>query len=110
MNENNQCTWFIDPMGDTHVNQVIAENSSPEDECFDQLCSDGMRRNLWRCSHDLITRLKRAAEENKMHFRIFRKRGNNGEIEQWKFETLPHSIVQRRKESVFALILACQPS
>ncbi|MFA6404486.1 MAG: hypothetical protein WCW03_00540 [Candidatus Paceibacterota bacterium] len=96
-------------MGDTHVNRVLAGNSDPEDECFGQLCSDGLKRNLWRCSHDLITRLNRAATENKMHFRIYRKRGNNGEIEPWRFETLPHPVVPRRNESIFTLILTSQP-
>ena len=109
MKNENSCTWFIDSIGDTHVNQVIAENSSPEDECLGQLCSDGLRRNLWRCQHDLITRLNRFALTNKIHFQIYRRHGN-GEIEPWKFETLPRPMVPRRKESIFTLILACEPS
>ena len=102
MSENKPATdvvWYIDPLGDSTVNKIIADNSSPEDECCDQRCSDGVKRDLWRCEHDLITRLKRLEATICLHYNVYRKRGQYGQIERWNFERTPRrpiAVINKR--------------
>ncbi|MEN9524543.1 MAG: hypothetical protein RL536_612 [Candidatus Parcubacteria bacterium] len=91
----NDTTWYIDPLGDSAVNALIAQQSDYEDECRGQMCSDGVRRDLWRCTHDLISRLQKMENAVRMHYCIYRKRGSGGQIELWRFERSKRIVRQK---------------
>jgi hypothetical protein len=45
--------WYLHSINDnTHTNEFLAQvigEQHPDAECRDMLCSDGVRRNLYRC-------------------------------------------------------------
>jgi hypothetical protein len=90
---NDDTTWYIDPLGDSTMNSIIAKHVNHEDECLGQMCADGVRRDLWRCTHDLVTRLRRLEQTVcHLHYCVYRKRGPHGKIEEWKFEKSTRKI------------------
>ncbi|MDP2741258.1 MAG: hypothetical protein Q8O66_01040 [bacterium] len=59
--------WFLEPCGDVaHSNEIISKIMGVEENAMqDMLCTDGKRRNLWRCPSGLV-------------FMIWKSRGNFG--------------------------------
>jgi hypothetical protein len=86
------CTWYVDPLGDPHVNAILAENCASEDICQSIICADGERRNLWRCTHKFIADLLRFGMASKHRIAIYRKIGTHGKITLWIFENPKRKI------------------
>lgn len=87
--------WYVDTLNHVHTNSVVAGMALEEDICPDKLCSDGKKRNLWRCDHGAINTLVENREELQLHFQIYRQKGKHGNVEHWTFENFKASGVRR---------------
>lgn len=78
--------WYIDPCGDPVTNRLIAEQCPEEDACGNMMCSDGHRRNLWRCDRSVVREIVAARPELRIRFQLFVQEGKHGKIRPWHFE------------------------
>ena len=90
--------WYIDPCGDPVTNRLIAEQCPEEDVCMGKLCSDGQRRNLWRCDRSVVREMIRARAEFKMKFLLFVQAGKHGKVRAWNFEKSTDSRLKKRRD------------
>ena len=84
--DTNDTTWFIFTGGNRFADCMISDTGQigPEDECPDMVCSDGQTRNLIRCpNHGFVAVFEEAAKAiAPVNYKIFRKVGREGKIEE----------------------------
>lgn len=59
-------------------------------------CFDGKERPLWECDGSFVTKMKQNENDPNLHFKIFKKEGNNGPIREVKFIKRP-----KKKKKLF---------
>jgi hypothetical protein len=69
--------WYIKPKSG-HTSEVIGRVTGDEDVCYDVLCADRRRRDLYRCSDwgALETALG-SAENIYLHFNVWKQEGTS---------------------------------
>src|SRR3989344_3146957 len=87
--------WYVYPR-DAGTNKVFSDNLDEEDSCEEKLCSDGKRRNLWRCSTSNIAEFENSATDLRLRFRIFVQEGMYGKIRPWLFGQFSFTEAKRR--------------
>ncbi len=79
------CTWYLDVLDNERSNEIVGKflgEMADENECNNQLCSDGEKRNLWRMPrYAIMNHISQCLARKKLPFHTFRKRGQHGEIE-----------------------------
>jgi len=83
----NPTFWYVYPR-DAVANQTFSRYLDPDDFCADKICSDGKKRNLWRCSSQKIGEFERCANDLNLRFQIFVREGMHGKIRPWLFSSL----------------------
>lgn len=76
--------WFIEP-GNADTNAIVARNCSEEDCYTQQVCADGIRRNLWTCSKKVRDSLIANKIRLKLSFTVFRMELPCGKIKNVNF-------------------------
>jgi hypothetical protein len=93
--------WYIFT-NDGHTNEVIARELIGREVQTESannplaMCSDGVERPLWECDGAFVTRMKQNENDPNLHFKIFKKEGNNGSIKEVKFIKRP-----KKKKKLF---------
>lgn len=78
-------TWFVGPL-DSHTNEVIGKELSSDDHDQErqEWCQTTIgKRQLWRCEHSFITKLKNNRHHSHLKFEIFVRQGR-GKIRPFK--------------------------
>lgn len=98
--------WFVDPNGDLASNKLIVDmflEFSEENECRGKLCLDGVRRDLWRCDHLTVEKLRNANTQMDLKFKIFVQDSRNGKPRNWDFsEDRVDPTSGRKMEGVYS--------
>jgi len=82
-----QYTWFLYPL-DGHTNEAISQRLGEENIQSDQLCEDGVKRNIWQCeNYSLVAEMLRNKIQGSFKFDIYKREGKHGKIKQWKFSS-----------------------
>jgi len=76
------CYWYVEPLN-AHTNEVIGKNLDPNENCEDLLCSDGKRRDLWRCHYQFVARIQKSKASMRLDFQVFNQEGRHGQIRTW---------------------------
>lgn len=79
MAQKRECTWFIESRN-LLTNEVLARELSDENFNRDVMCSDGIARNLWECTHRLITYLRKSRFAVPLDFYVFNRMGEHGPV------------------------------
>jgi hypothetical protein len=79
-----EITWFIFT-NDSHTNEVISRELPPEDTFDGVKCFDKIKRKLWRCDGQFVTKIKRNEKSKNLHFEIFKREGKYGSIKRADF-------------------------
>ena len=68
-------SWYVEPL-DAHTNEWVGKYLWEESAGNSLvLCFDGIRRDLWRCDRDFVTKLKNSRHQLHFKFRIFVQEG-----------------------------------
>jgi len=89
-------TWFIEPL-DAHTNRVISREIPEEDFQRSTLCADGKRRNLWRCSAQFVSLLRRNKKALNLKFNVFSCYGHS-KIRECSFLRKKRKKPKRKKQ------------
>lgn len=93
MKKKREVFWFI-YTNDAYTNEVISRELPPEDTMDGVKCFDGIRRKLWRCDGQFVTRMRKNEKAQKLSFEIFKKEGKYGSIKKADF------LTRKKKKSV----------
>lgn len=66
--------WFLEPL-DSRTSNIIAWEIRPEDECREVLCTDGKRRNFYRCEWALVKAVLSSVGEMSLRVAVWRQQG-----------------------------------
>lgn len=83
-------TWYVYPL-DSLTNRIIGQGLEEDvDEALspDTLCSDDIRRNLWKMDREKIAELNRNKAQLGLRFLVFAQEGK-GEIRLSKIDHKP---------------------
>jgi hypothetical protein len=84
MEKGRKITWFIFT-NDAHTNKVISTEVPSENMHYDEMCSDGIQRNLWQCSGQFVTKIRQSKKDQQLHFDIYKREGKYGSIKKVNF-------------------------
>ena len=77
-------TWFVFT-NDSHTNKVISSEVPTENMHHYRTCSDGIKRDLWECDGQFITKIRRSKEDMHLIFSIYKRNGKYGQITKADF-------------------------
>lgn len=78
------CTWFVEPW-DAHTNEVIAIRLGEENALMSMVCSDRVRRDLWRCNWEIVSFLLKSSATLQIRFGVFCRQEPGGKIRKIPF-------------------------
>ena len=76
--------WYVEPLT-VETNALLAAELPEENSVKDAHCEDGKSRDLWKCAHSLITKLKTNKRSLGIRFNIFNQEKDHAPIRKWKF-------------------------
>jgi hypothetical protein len=82
--------WFIEPK-DVFTNELLGKNLPEEHMHEDMLCEDGVKRNLWECTHLFLGIFATFNTPSRVvaKYAVFHREGLNGKVREWTFENKP---------------------
>lgn len=99
--EKSTTTWYLGKF-DADTNEVISRRTKaeiPAISCSEILCKDGVRRELWEMSYEMITEFKKSKKRFNLNFKVFKKDGGHGKPYQFDFDSFPKKPKPSQKEA-----------
>ena len=99
---NSKTTWFIEPRNaatnETTMEDLARVCGATSDKIYyDKFDNKGKSHNVVEApSHNLITRVKASVPSFNLKFRVFRQKGDSGEMEECDLDTIKKQARARR--------------
>ncbi len=92
-----QYDWFVEPLSDL-TNEYISRELSAENAERGVLCTDGKKRDMWRCKYKFISFLKRSLLSPALKYNVFVRAGEKGSVRPATFIASKTSRRQRAEK------------